>query len=118
MTSFQTRVLQAMHDGMIEGDGHTIFSPEYYSPYFSKDELREAGLIQNHRSDLSNHKGTIFGNDGVVREELKDSVYNLDFLYWVRNELGIDEPVTMIGRGSQAQQIVGQIRRVVFPPSV
>jgi len=118
MTSFQTRVLQAMHDGMIEGDGHTIFSPQYYAPHFSEEELRDAGLIQNFRSDLSDHKGTIFGNDGIVREELKDSVYNLDFLYWVRHELGIDEPVTMIGRGSQARQILGQIRQVVFPPSV
>ena len=53
MTSFQTRVLQAMHDGVIEGDGHTIFSPEYYAPHFTVDELRKAGLIQNHRSDMS-----------------------------------------------------------------
>ena len=118
MTSFQTRVLQAMHDGMIEGDGHTIFSPQYYAPYFTEDELRKAGLVKSHHSDLSQHKGTIFGNNGIVLEELKNSVYNLDFLYWLRHELGIDEPVTMIGRGSQARQIVDQIRQVVFPPSV
>ena len=118
MTSFQTRVIQAMHDGVIEGDGHTIFSPEYYAPHFTVDELRKAGLIQNHRSDMSDNKSTIYGDDGIVLEELKDSVYNLDFLYWLRHELGIDEPVTMIGRGSQARQIVGQIRKVVSPATV
>lgn len=114
-TKLITKVNEALVAGKICADGHTIFSPAFYAPFFSEDELRAAGLVRNFKSDLSDHKGTIFGNDGIVREELKDSVYNLDFLHWLHQQLDIDEPVTMYGRGSQAQQIVEQIYRKLTP---
>jgi hypothetical protein len=108
-TKLITKVNEALVAGKICADGHTIFSPAFYAPFFSEDDLRAAGLIRNFRSDLSNEKATIFGTDGIVREELKQSVYNLDFLHWLHQQLEIDEPVTMFGRGSQARQIVEQI---------
>ena len=110
-STFIETVREALDAGKICADGHTIFDPEFYAPFFSTDDLLFAGLIQTFKSDLSDHKGTIFGTDGIVREELKDSVYNLNFLYWIRSQLEITEPVTMMGRGSQAQQIVEQITK-------
>ena len=106
-------VRNALDHGKVCPDGHTIFSPAFYAPFFTEDDLRAAGLVRNFQSDLSDHKGTIFGNDGIVREELKDSVYNLQFLAWLHKQLEISEPVTMIGRGSQAQQIVQQICKAI-----
>lgn len=106
-------VRNALDHGKVCPDGHTIFAPEFYAPFFSEDDLRSAGLVRNFQSNLSDYKGTIFGNDGIVREELKDSVYNLQFLGWLHEQLEISEPVTMLGRGSQAQQIVEQIRKAI-----
>lgn len=110
--TFIEKVRDALVGGRIIGDGHTIFAPKFYEPYFSVEELREANLIRDFESDLSDSKRTIFGENGVV-EKLEDSVYNLDFLYWLHRKLEIEENVTMFGRGSQAQQIVGQIKKAI-----
>jgi hypothetical protein len=106
-------VRDALAFGKIIGDGHTIFAPSFYEPFFSKDFLKDAGLIRNYNSDLSDFKKTITNTEGIVVEQLKDSVYNLDFLHWLHSQLGISEPVTMYGRGSQTRQIVEQIRNHV-----
>jgi hypothetical protein len=50
--------------------------------------------------------------DGSFIQEL-EAVYNLDFLYWVSEELGVTENTSAIGRGSQAQQLVGFISKAL-----
>lgn len=111
MEEFRQRVIRAMKNGKIFGDGHTLYSPEAYSPYFTESELAEAGLIQTHKSD-GTPKGTITAPDGSVLTELK-AVYNLDFLYWVASKVGVTQSVRANGRGSQAQELVGYIREAV-----
>lgn len=104
---FRQRVIEALKNGTIEGDGHTLYSPEKYAPFFTEAELEEAGLIQTHKSDGTG-KGSIFAPDGSLIPELK-AVYNLDFLYWVAGKVGVTQSVRAMGRGSQAQELVGYI---------
>ena len=111
MSEFRTRVSEALEAGVIEGDGHTLFSPEHYAPHFSKEELEEAGLIEVHESD-GTPKGTIFASDGTIIEKL-EAVYNLDFLYWVASRVGVTEQTRSMGRGSQAQELVGFISKAL-----
>jgi len=104
---FRQRVIEALKDTTIHGDGHTLYSPEFYAPHFSEAELAEAGLIQTHKSD-GTHKGSIFAPDGSLVSELK-AVYNLEFLYWLARKVGVTESVRANGRGSQARELVGYI---------
>ena len=108
MTTITQRTKDALAGGKIIGDGHTIFSPEFYAPYFSEDELRKGDLIQTLESDFSNPKSTIFDKDGNPVEKM-EGVYNLSFLYWLANELGVSGFRECFGRGSQAQVIVEAI---------
>jgi hypothetical protein len=105
------RAKEALDAGVIIGDGHTLFAPEYYEPHFTKDELIKACLIEKHKSD-GTHKGTIFAPDGSIVEEL-EAVYNLHFLYWLAEQIGVTEYVRANGRGSQAQELVGYIREAL-----
>jgi hypothetical protein len=104
-------VSAALDDGVIVPDGHTIYRPDFYSKHFSEDTLNEAGLVQTLESDFSSHKSTIF-SDGAPVESIT-GVYNLSFLYWLKDKLGITEPVRASGRGFQAQEIVRAIEKTV-----
>lgn len=109
MTTITERTKDALADGKIIGDGHTIFSPEFYAPYFSEDELRKGDLIQTLESDFSSGKSTIFDPNTGEPVESVEGVYNLSFLYWLANELGVSGYRECFGRGSQAQVIVQAI---------
>lgn len=88
----------ALADGTIHGDGHTIYMPSAYEPHFTADELRP--ITQTFESDTSSHKSTIYKDGQVVPEVV--GVYNLHFLMWVRDQLGIKRYSTAGGRGSAA----------------
>lgn len=103
---------QALLDGKLVGDGHSIFRPSFYEPHFSLDELKDAGLIQRYESDTSNPKSTIFDSEGNVMEYLY-GVYNLSFLYWLARQLNVTEYRECFGRGSQAQALVDAIQLVL-----
>jgi hypothetical protein len=111
-TTITQRTKDAIADGKIIGDGHTIFNPSFYAPHFSEDELRKAKLIHTYKSDTTNHKSTIFGKDGKPMEKLK-GVYNLTFLYWLCGQLGVDSNNDFNGRGSQADALARRIRKAL-----
>lgn len=111
-TALKTKVIGAIADGTIVGDGHTIYLPSFYAPHFSEAELRKAKLIHTHKSDTSDHKSTIFGKDGNPIEKL-EGVYNLNFLYWLCGALGVNSHNDYNGRGSQAQELARRIRDAV-----
>ena len=111
-TTIAQRTKDAIADGKIIGDGHTIFNPSFYAPHFSEDELRKAKLIHTYKSDTTNHKSTIFGKDGKPMEKLK-GVYNLTFLYWLCGQLGVDSNNDFNGRGSQADALASRIRKAL-----
>jgi hypothetical protein len=109
MTTLIEKTKTALEAGVIEADGHTLFAPEHYSPHFTLDELREAGLIQTHESD-GTHKGSIFDANGNVIQKL-EAVYNLEFLYWLASAIGASHYTRSNGRGSQAQELVDNIKQ-------
>lgn len=100
---------QALSDGKIVDDGHTIFRPDFYEPHFSLDELRQAGLVERYESDFSSGKTTIYDNDGNPMDYVY-GVYNLTFLYWLAKKLGVTGYRECFGRGSQARAIVEAIQ--------
>lgn len=108
----QQRAREALEAGIIIGDGHSLLAPEYYAPHFTLEELVKARLLRKHKSDFSSWKRTITSPDGVMVEEL-EAVYNLEFLYWLAGEIGVTEYVRANGRGSQAQELVGYIRKAL-----
>ncbi len=110
-TEFNERVKAALLAGVIEGDGHTLFAPDHYSPHFGVEELTAAGLVQKHKSNFNYAKSTIFGNDGQPLKAL-EAVYNLDFLYWIARKVGAKGSDSN-GRGSQAHDLVSHISWVV-----
>lgn len=105
MTISAATIRAALEDGTIEPDGHTIFSPEKYMPHFTMEQL--SGLLMTYQSDFSSHKSTIYTQDGPV--ESLQGIYNLHFLMWLRDELGIRGYATAGGRGFAAQQYVNMI---------
>jgi hypothetical protein len=104
---------EALKGGKVIGDGHTIYNPTFYAPYFTEEELREAGLIRRYSSDTSSHKSTIFDPENGEVVDYVDGVYNLTFLTWLAAELGVKEYRECFGRGSQAQVIVSAIMEVM-----
>ena len=78
---------------------------------FTEEELAEVGLIQRHESD-DTHKGSIFDENGNRLEELT-AIYNLNFLYWVARAIGVTKQTVCMGRGSQAQELVGFIDEII-----
>ena len=111
-TDFISKVKQAIEGGVIVGDGHSIYSPEFYAPYFSEAELNEAGLITEHESDESDYKSTLFDSNGKKVAGIK-GVYNLYFLEWLNGKLGTGKWSNKNGRGSQASDYVGFIYEAV-----
>lgn len=112
MTTLTERTKQALADNKIIGDGHTIFEPTFYAPHFSEDELRQAGLLTTLTSDYSSPKSTIFDKNGTPLESLT-GIYNLSFLEWLADQLGVTDYRICNGRGSQAQAIVQAIKEAL-----
>ena len=102
---------EAIKAGKVIGDGHTLFSPEFYAPYFTKEEL--TGLIHKHQSNDASWKTTIFDKNGEALPEL-EAIYNLDFLYWLAGRLGVTKSPTACGRGSQAQELVAYVSEALL----
>lgn len=109
-SDFRSRVESALNAGIIIGDGHSLFAPEFYAPYFTVEELAKADLIKTVKSD-GTLKGTIFDRKtGQPVDVLEGVVYNLLFLGWVARTLGVTRYAESAGRGSAACEYVGFIK--------
>lgn len=113
MTTLTERTKEAIANGKVIGDGHTIFFPDFYAPYFAEDELRQAGLIMNLKSDFSSNKSTIYDTETGQPVDGVTGVYNLSFLEWLASSLGVTDYRICNGRGSQAQAIVDALREAL-----
>jgi len=91
-------VKAALEAGAISPDGHTIFAPEKYNEYFDV-----AHLEVDHAS-VGNGKHALFDQNTGERMESCLGIYNLSFMFWIGEQLGLEYP-TMGGRGFQAQVI-------------
>ena len=102
----KAQIRKAIEDEVIFGDGHTIYKASVYTDHFDLPD----DLVQTYKSDTSNHKSTIYANDGSIIPEL-EGVYNLTFLEWLVGELGLyDLTRDYMGRGSQAHEYVRVLR--------
>ena len=102
----KAQIRKAFEDDVIFGDGHTIYKPSVYTDHFDLPD----DLVQTYKSDTSNHKSTIYANDGSIIPEL-EGVYNLSFLEWLVGEVGLyDLTRDYMGRGSQAHEYVRVLR--------
>lgn len=96
-------VRQALDAKVVVGDGHTLFAPSFYEPYF---DVKAMGLVRRHQSD-GTPKGTIFCNGEPVAE--LEAVYNLEFLEQLAELLGLPR-ARSLGRGFAAREIVDSIK--------
>ena len=102
----KAQIRKAIEDDVIFGDGHTIYKPSVYTDHFDLPDR----LVRTYKSDTSDHKSTIYANDGSIIPELQ-GVYNLSFLEWLVRELGLyNQTRDYNGRGSQAQEYVRVLR--------
>ena len=98
-------IRKALDKGIIDGDGHSIFRPEWYTNEgFDCEHLSE--VLE---SNISDHKETIY-KDGKVINSCK-GIHTLTFLYWVAGECGLTrgDYEEYHGRGRQAQAIASAL---------
>ena len=85
---------------LLDGDGHAILAPDYYTELGIPAEFLD-GLEKTIKSNFKDHKQTIYVNGEAVKS-IK-GIYNLDFLYRVASLLGLEhDAMHKDGRGSQA----------------
>jgi hypothetical protein len=96
---------------LLDGDGHSILGPDYYTKLGVPAEFLE-GLEQTIKSDFSDHKTTIYVKGEPVKSVA--GIWNLDFLYRLASTLCVNhQGHTKHGRGSQAQVICSAIREAL-----
>ena len=101
---------------MVDGDGHTLYNPEYLIKNGYPVEFVKR-ITDRHESDYSNGKSTIFGPNGNPIDSLL-AVAALTFHYAVARELELREGEHYEGyngRGFQARAIAEAIRKAVNP---
>ena len=104
------QVNNAIDEGLINGDGHSIYPPEFYVGQGFDCEH----LTTEFESDTSSPKTTIY-KDGVPQEKMK-GIWALDFHYWVAGQCGLARGVDYAEKyvlGSQAQAIANDLKRWV-----
>ena len=93
---------------LLDGDGHAILAPDYYTELGIPAEFLD-GLEKTIKSNFKDHKQTIFVNGEAVKS-IK-GIYNLDFLYRVASLLGVEHnAMNKYGRGSQAGVICSAVK--------
>ena len=95
------QVQKAIADQIIDGDGHTIVSSEYYTAAGFDCQHLEV----EHKSNPDSYKQTIM-SDGKVLDTCK-GIHTLTFLKWVAGKVGLtsDDFGDYYGRGTQARAI-------------
>lgn len=98
----------------IDGDGHTLYKPDaLVAAGFPSSFIKEYTFV--HKSDYSNPKYVIFGNDGNPVDEMS-AVTALTLHYAVASSLDLAEGrdyESYGGRGSQARAIAEAIRETI-----
>ena len=93
---------------LLDGDGHAILAPDYYTELGIPAEFLD-GLEKTIKSNFKDHKQTIYVNGEAVKS-IK-GIYNLDFLYRVASLLGVEHnAMNKYGRGSQAGVICSAVK--------
>ena len=93
---------------LLDGDGHTILAPDYYTELGIPAEFLD-GLGKTIKSNFKDHKQTIYVNGEPVKS--LRGIWNLDFLYKVASSLRVEhDAINKYGRGSQARVICSAVK--------
>lgn len=92
---------------LINGDGHTIFSPVAFVSKCGWKPEDIAPFVTIHRSDKTNIKGILTDRNGNVTEEIQ-GVYGLRMLEAIASILSV-EYLQSLGRGTQAREITDSL---------
>ena len=92
----------------INGDGHGIYYPHFYTQLGYPTEFVES-ITSVEKSD-GTYKGTIFGPDGNIVPEMI-GVYSLRFHETLADMFGITEHWQLNGRGFIAQCVRDNLRK-------
>ena len=98
-------------DELLDGDGHSIMAPEFYTRLGIPAEFIKP-LDRKFASDTRDHKTTIYKDGKIVDCE---GVYNLTFLARVCRAMNI-ETAGSWGRGTQARIYCEAIRKAIGKP--
>tara|TARA_Y100001963_G_C6668570_1_gene393939 strand:+ start:533 stop:910 length:378 start_codon:yes stop_codon:yes gene_type:complete len=107
-TLFEAVVALTENPELLDGDGHAVLAPDYYTKLGIPSEFLD-GLEKTIKSNFKDHKQTIYVNGEAVKS-IK-GIYNLDFLYRVASSLGVKhDAMNKYGRGSQAGVICSAVK--------
>ena len=101
MTITKEMVRTGLENGAIDGDGHTIVAPSYFT-----ERGFDIPKWLEHTQWSGGGKHQIYDNDGKPVEKII-GVWCLDFHYWIAEQCGLtsNEYGSYGGRGFQAQAI-------------
>jgi len=95
----------------LECDGHGIYFAKHYLVDLELPEDIVLPLITKHKSRYSEgHKGIIYDDRGNILDYMY-GINNLSMLHHLCSLLGANDYDTKHGRGSQAAQYVGALKR-------
>lgn len=96
----------------LDDSGHEIIDPTYYYQFMPTEFVDQ--FSKEHYSDFSDYKETI-SKDGKTKQVVK-GVFNLDILYGVCKELGINTKSAdmFFGRGRRARMLLDFIKQKVM----
>jgi hypothetical protein len=97
----------------IDGDGHTIFSPDHFIKNGFSPEFVDINTVVHTSGEEPKEK--ILVNGEVV--DVLEGIYNLDMLYAIAQLIEADRTIAFskAGRGYQARALVAAIEDVVQP---
>ena len=98
----------------IDGDGHTIFSPDHFIKNGFSPEFVDINTVVHTSGEEPKEKILVNGEVADVLE----GIYNLDMLYAIAQLIEADRTIAFskAGRGYQARALVAAIKDVVQPP--
>ena len=95
----------------LECDGHGIYYAKHYLVDLELPEDIVIPMITKHKSRYSEgHTGIIYADNGHILDYMY-GINNLSMLHYLCSLLGANDYDTKHGRGSQAAQYVGALKR-------
>ena len=106
MTVTKEMVREGCLNGAIDGDGHSIVSPDFFIERgFDRKDMESISSVLESGDD---YKSQIFQNGEAVKP--LEGIGCLHFHYWVASQVGVTNFQEYGGRGSQARAIAQALK--------
>lgn len=107
-TAQQPELLKAAVLSILEDcEGYDVFYPSWVTAHGLPEEFAKS-LTRVMGSD-GTHKGTIFGQDGRIVEQV-EAIHDLELVRAICGRLGVSTDTPYFGRGSECRELVRRIR--------